>query len=79
MSKNKTTYRLTVEYEGFDQEFDKKIEKTIKRECDGSGFGFGGRDLGFYYKTKLSAVNARRKLKNRFRSKIQCQIYEDRN
>lgn len=72
-----TKYSLVVEYSGFSPEFDDRIHKTIRRESDGSGAGMYGRDISFSYKTKLGVTNARKKLKNRFRSKIRCYIYEE--
>lgn len=73
-------YRLVVEFPLDNDNLDGDIVSgLIRRESTDSGFSFMTMmyDISFVYKTYDGAVNARRKLKNKFRSKIQCQILEE--
>lgn len=38
------------------------ISKILKRHSDGSGMGFGERDLSYYFKSKILAENAKKKI-----------------
>jgi hypothetical protein len=71
MTNNKTEYLLQVSYpsdfyylHGYNhpRSWDSKIETTVGRLSDGSGMGFGRRDLDFQFKTKRGALNACKKL-----------------
>ena len=42
----------------FDSEFDDVVEKCVGRDREGSGFGFGVRDLDFFFDTAKEAHNA---------------------
>jgi hypothetical protein len=55
-------YVLSVEYSGFPDEADRQIEKVVGKTCDGSGYGFGGRDMSFYFKTVKGANGAKERL-----------------
>lgn len=57
---SRLTYILTVSYSGLGS--DSKIENIIGKTSDSSGFGFGARDMSFYYRRKVDAVAARRRL-----------------
>jgi len=46
-----------------DDSIDTIIEKHMGKECDGSGGGFGGRDMSFYYPTERKMKNAYLKAK----------------
>lgn len=58
---SRLTYALTISYSGMG-DADSKIEKVIGKSCDGSGFGFGARDMSFYYRSKKDMLAARRRL-----------------
>ena len=48
-------YTLAIEYEDYDTDFDHKIEAAIGRDRNGSGFGFGVRDITFGFGQKPAA------------------------
>ncbi len=57
------TYVLTVTYVGFySNSKDTKFEKVVKKEMDGSGYGFGGRDISFWFRTKREMKRAQRRI-----------------
>ena len=57
-------FNLVVEIKnGLDYEdTQRKIEKILGRHSDGSGFGFGIRDLSFYYEREAHAIKALKKI-----------------
>jgi hypothetical protein len=61
------TWVLGITYSGFlSAGADSRFEKAIGKTVDGSGYGFGGRDISFYFATRKAALLARRRL---YRSK----------
>lgn len=52
------SYTVVAMYTGFDYDRDESIERAARRKADGSGFGFGERDLSFTFVTKRGADNA---------------------
>lgn len=62
----KKVYSLVVTYPGtrFGHGYDRKVERLVRKESTGSGFGFDGRDLDFEYKSKPAAYKAARKVRN---------------
>lgn len=51
-------YYICVTYAGFSTQKDKKIAAKVARDYSGSGYGFGERDLSFYFCRKDAAVKA---------------------
>ena len=47
--------RVNVEYDGFDPDVDRALERLTRVQCDGSGFGFGVRDLSWTFRRKSDA------------------------
>jgi hypothetical protein len=79
-------YILSVEYTGFPEDGDKQIEKIVGRGCDGSGYGFGGRDMSFYFKTERGANSAENRLllakknkKNKLPKGLTTSVYPSRD
>lgn len=57
------SYQIIVDYPSkYYDKFDTLIKKTLKKDSDGSGMGFGQRDLSFYYRTLPAAIKAFQKL-----------------
>lgn len=56
--KFKKRWRVEVCYYGYDRWFDDRIEAKARRESDGSGCGFGIRDMSFSFATKKAAYRA---------------------
>lgn len=56
-------YVLDITHNDFSFTADEKIEKIVGRICDGSGAGFGVRDMHFYMKNKEKAIAAFDKIK----------------
>jgi hypothetical protein len=59
----KRTYVLDVEYASNSLSIQKRIEKCLLKPAEDSGYGFGIRDLTFYFGDKKSLNNAVKKLK----------------
>lgn len=56
-------YTIVFTYHGFDMNFDRHLEKSAGRSRDGSGYGFGLRDLSFGYFQYPAAKRAWNKLR----------------
>lgn len=57
--------RLQISYDAelyFENMLDSDIEKTVGKECCGSGMGFGKRDIAFTFRSKKDAEAARKKI-----------------
>ena len=66
-------YNLVAVYVGYDTDKDKMIRKIVGRDNNGSGFGFGERDLGFSFFTKPAAERAKARLRQK---RIRTYIYD---
>lgn len=53
---------VTAIYDGFDPDFDERLENAVGRGSSGSGFG-GERDICWDYRIKKAAERAANKLK----------------
>lgn len=71
-------YLVLVTYQSFDPYFDLCLEKAVGRESGGSGFGFGGRDVEFYYVRKDAAQRAMKKLRRfkKYNCKVKLEVVE---
>src|SRR6185503_396288 len=67
---------LEVSYAGFDPSKDRLIEKAVGRRAVESGFGFGQRDLVWYYKGWQTAGNAERRVKKLHR-RLRIRLIEE--
>jgi hypothetical protein len=80
------SHRLEVTYKGsFDTEKDAAIEKVIGKQSGASGYGFGERDLAFYFDkskkgktTKQCADEALAKLKSAKIHGVKGEVVEDK-
>jgi hypothetical protein len=54
---------VSVSYTGYDHDIDRKLERTVGRKLGGAGYGFGSRDVNFYFKQEKAAKVAAAKLK----------------
>ena len=60
---SRSIYILNVTYVGFfSNNTDIKFEKILGKQVDGSGYGYGRRDISFWYGTKKAMLSARRKI-----------------
>jgi hypothetical protein len=58
------SYTVIAEYRGLpDHDRDFEIEKVARKTSDGSGYGFGKRDMGFTFASKRGAENAIQRIK----------------
>ncbi len=69
-------YRIAVEYEGYDTEYDFELEARVGRNRAGSGIGFGIRDLEWNYYRRDAAERAYNKLKRFKRYKTRVRMDE---
>ena len=58
----RNVYILVITYMGMPSNAERLFECILNKPYDGSGFGFGARDISFYYYNKKSFIAARRKL-----------------
>jgi hypothetical protein len=72
------SYYLTVEYPAelyFSNNLDDAIYEAVGLESDGSGCGFGLRDIGFPFRTKADAEAAAKRAK-KVHKKINTSVFE---
>jgi hypothetical protein len=72
------SYYLTVEYPAelyFSNDLDPAIYEAVGAESDGSGCGFGMRDIGFTFDTEAEAKAAATRAKT-VHKKIKCSVFE---
>lgn len=76
-AKRTTDLRLTVEYELDDnyKDVESLIDKAVGKTSDGSGAGFGSRDLGYYFKTTKSLTKPLSRMINLARKLEKKEIY----
>jgi hypothetical protein len=59
MPKSNTEFRLVVVYPAkYYPALDQKLERAVKGCCAGSGYGFGERDMDWYFRTRRGAEGA---------------------
>lgn len=51
-----------------------KVEKAAGQECDAAGYGFGGRDMEFSFKTLKLAKQAAERIEKLSISGLQCEM-----
>ena len=51
------TYNGTPEWPS-EERFEERIEKLLRKNYNGSGYGFGGRDFTFSYRSRDNALKA---------------------
>lgn len=54
---------LEAQYNGYSQDFDRKLDRAVKREREGSGCGFGRRDITWSFKKEEAAKRAASRLR----------------
>ena len=79
MKKKAIEYRVYVSYPArFWPDYDEKVEKIAGMYSDGSGMGFGERDLAFNYKRKYVAEKLISRLKkSRLKLKVHLEEQEE--
>lgn len=70
-------HALRIVYQDFDISMEREIKRTMNRYSDESSFDqYGEREHVYLYQHESNALKARRRLKRRMGSKIQCEIKE---
>jgi hypothetical protein len=79
-------FSLIVEYKGLPEfpqrghkTLDGQIEAAARKQSEGSGYGFGVRDLEFCYAKKATAENAKARVQQLAKSlhkRIRCTVQE---
>lgn len=76
-------YKGMPEFRGMKKEptFDEKIERAVRRQSDGSGYGMNGyRDLTFIFKKQSAALKAQGRVRTAAKvlhKRVRCAIYRD--
>lgn len=77
------SHRLVVIYPDFDPSLDAKIDKIVGRQSGASGYGFGERDLCYYFDraykgktTKQCATEALKKLNKAKFHGVHAEVFE---
>jgi hypothetical protein len=70
-------YAVYIYYNGYDNEFDRRIKKAIRKENSGSGYGFGGcRDISWHFTQKPAAERAYKRLKRFKKYNARVELYD---
>lgn len=68
---------VEVEYRGYNPSMDRKLEKAAKRSVGAAGFGFGYRDMSWYFKTKIGAENCLKRIKASNIRGVKIKMYQE--